>query len=178
MARMAQAEQGALQTGLKTPTAEQTTTTAAHMGLKTPIVEQTTTTAAQMGLKSPTAEQTTTTVDLVKLETTMADQVQLEHRTQRGLHFSQALRESPRERAGVDTNIVGVGWSGTIRLQERAVLVRHSAGAGGCGFKKSVPRRAILRGRIRADRELRGDLFGRIKADRKFIGYEAGLWEV
>ncbi|ROL55322.1 hypothetical protein DPX16_8953 [Anabarilius grahami] len=49
--------------GLKTPTAEQTTTIAAQTGLKTPTAEQTTTIAAQTGLKTPMAEQTTTTAD-------------------------------------------------------------------------------------------------------------------
>ncbi len=47
------------------------------------------------------------------------------------VHFSQSLkRESLRERAGVDTNIAGVGGTGTRRLRERVVLVRNSAGAG------------------------------------------------
>ncbi len=40
----------------------------------------------------------------------------------------------------MDTNIAGAGGSGTRRL--RAVLVRNSAGAG--GFKKTVPRRALV----------------------------------
>ncbi len=58
------------------------------------------------------------------------------------VHFSQTLREGPR--AGVDTNIAGEGGCGTCRLQEWAVLVRNSAGAGECRFKKTVLRRALV----------------------------------
>ncbi len=46
---------------------------------------------------------------------------------------------------------MGAGGSGhkhcgsrTRSLRERAVLARNSAGARGCGFKKTVPRRALL----------------------------------
>ncbi len=44
----------------------------------------------------------------------------------------------------MDTNIAGAGGSGTGRSQERAVLVRNSAEVGGCGFKNTVPCRALL----------------------------------
>ncbi|ROL55537.1 Ovoinhibitor [Anabarilius grahami] len=64
----------AAQTGLKTPTAEQTTTKAIQTGLKTPMAEQMTTTAAQTGLKTPTAEQATTTAAQTGLKTPTAEQ--------------------------------------------------------------------------------------------------------
>ena len=47
-------------------------------------------------------------------------------------------------RAGVDINIAGAGGSVTHKLRERAVMVRNSAGAGGSGMKKTVPRRSLL----------------------------------
>ena len=49
-------------------------------------------------------------------------------------------------RAGVDIHIAGAGGSETHTLRERAVMVRNSAGAGGSGMKKTVPRRALLCG--------------------------------
>ena len=47
-------------------------------------------------------------------------------------------------RAGVDIHIAGAGGSETHTLRERAVMVRNSAGAGGSGMKKTVPRRALV----------------------------------
>ncbi len=44
----------------------------------------------------------------------------------------------------MDTNIVGADGTGTRRLRERAVLGRNSAGVCGCGFKKTVPRSALM----------------------------------
>ena len=46
-------------------------------------------------------------------------------------------------RAGVDIDIAGAGGSVTHTLRVRAVMVRNSAGAGGSGMKKTVPRRAL-----------------------------------
>ncbi|XP_050992111.1 uncharacterized protein LOC127181414 isoform X2 [Labeo rohita] len=60
------------------------------------------------------------------------------------LPSQSALRESPRERAGVGADIAGAGESGTSRLREWAVLVRNSAGA--------VPRRALLQIRLNTPR--------------------------
>ncbi|ROL41958.1 Retrotransposon-derived protein PEG10 [Anabarilius grahami] len=64
-----------VQTGLKTPTAEQMTTTVVQTGLKTPTVEQMTTRAAQTGLKTPTVEQTTTTAVQMGLKTPTVEQM-------------------------------------------------------------------------------------------------------
>lgn len=44
----------------------------------------------------------------------------------------------------MNTNIAGMGGSATHRLRERAGLVIHSAGVGGCGFKKTVSCMALL----------------------------------
>ncbi len=68
--------------------------------------------------------------------------------------FSQSLRQSLRERTGVDTNIVGVGGTKTRRLQERAVLEHAGcrsarywntqvAGARGIGTRR-LQERAVL----------------------------------
>jgi len=44
----------------------------------------------------------------------------------------------------VDIHIAGAGGSVTHSLRVRAVMVRNSAGAGGSGMKKTVPRRALM----------------------------------
>ncbi len=51
----------------------------------------------------------------------------------------------------MDTNIAGVDWSGTCRLREQAFLVGNSARTGGCGFKKTVPHRALLQTALMID---------------------------